>query len=884
MNRVVRAGRRSVLVVAAVAAVGFGALAPGDSARADVADDTLQRIANCLHNRHQLSIVLLIDASGSLQTTDPDNDRISAARLAVSNFASLAAIDDGGRKPEIEVLVAGFSSRFEVVVPWKSVAPDNVGELEGPLLSFATRNEGIDTDFPSALVGAQRELVAREGRGCRAVLLFTDGKYDVVDSQSQARVDAGLTKEYAPGISLDEPGSSNQVEILGREYLCRRDGLADQIRDEDITLVTVALSARIDPIDQDFLRALSEQAANGQTCGARRRGAGAYLAAAQLSELKQQFNRVTTAIAGGRAAGAGREVAVCTSSACDEGRVAVPVDAAAGRVSLLVDTGASGVDADVQLPSGETVTVKSGESGSQPVEGGTLRWTWVDDRTVNIESDVTTDDDADGEAAELAVTLIGRDGSGGGPPARIDTFLYNDWAPEMFDDPVLLEGVPQTLRVHVVDADGEPVATDSYRGTIDFAAAITVGDAESVPLEVSGPDDAGRYAVTFEAPEGTGGSTGSVDLDLAVTTAQGIELAPVQRRADLEVRLPDVYPTVVSERIDFGRSRDRAPATAALQLRGGRDRQGCLWIEDITFDDLDGPAIEWSATSTSASDCEQVLANADDAIELELQPVDAADRAVRGEVVVAFHAGEGTETRRQSVPFEFRQLPPIDQGARLGFFVAILAGGLAAPLGAMWLMNRMLARFAAAPTLNVARIPVAARLRFRQLMTLGVYEDVESADDLRSIARVGADGLEPLYLDPSDCRAFPDGTGRTRTVRFDELTFKARIERNPFVPPYAKVDSDRPVAVGPRPGIDSTITDAMPLALAGSFFVVLPDTERTDVPDGWFGADLVVFLAGSDLAAECVEMSRILDEQAGRLVNALRNLDAGISTVDPARV
>ena len=876
--------RRRAFAVAIVAIASCLAAGP---ASADVADDTLQGIASCLHDRHALSIVMLVDTSGSLKTTDPANDRISAARLAIANFASLAAIEDGGAKPKIELLLAGFSSRFDVIVPWTALTPTSRASFDAPLNSFAARNEGIDTDFPTALLGAQRELAARATRGCRAVLLFTDGKYDVVDGGSQARIDAGLTKEYAPGISLDRSGSSDDVERIGRDFLCRAKGLADQLRTDRMTLVTLALAARIDPIDQQFLRALSEQSANGQTCGSRKRGAGAYLAAAQLSELKQQFNRVTTAIAGGRAVDeSSQNVAVCDQRACDAGKIVVPIDPAAGRVSLLVDTAEPGVDATVTLPDGTKIVVPAGESGEQIVEGATLRWTWVDDRTVNLEADVTSSAaDVDRQSDELSVTLVQPEGRGGeAVTARVDTYLYNGWSPSLFVDAFLLEGVAQTVRLEVVDGDGDSINVGSYRGEVTLRVALTADGGESEPMAVDGPDRNGVYSFVYEAPAGSGGTTATLGLELAVTTAQGLELAPVARSAELEVRRPDVYPTVSNATIDFGSVRSTGTAKAALAVSGGRDRPGCVWVSDVVFDEMPAAttAIDWSASNTTESNCERVLANADESIELSLTPQHAADGDVRGSFTLSYHAGDGTETRTAAVPFELRQLPPIDQGQRLGLFFAILVVGLAAPLGALHLMNRSLARFAAAPTLQVARIPVAARQRFRQLITLGLYEDVESASDLRSVARVEPGGsLAPLFLETADFRPFAGAESRSRHLQFEELHFRARTVRNPFVPPFARVESDRPVAAGPRPGIDSTVTDEIPLALAGSWFVVLDETDRVDLPDGWVGAEVVVFVAGVDLPGELVEASRSLDEQGGRLVNAVRNLHAGISTVDP---
>lgn len=889
--------RRAALgALAGSLAVAVSIVGGPSASRADVADDTLQRIASCLHERHALSIVLLVDTSGSLKTTDPGNDRIAAARLALSNFASLAAIDDGGRKPKIEVMLAGFSSRFEPIVSWTALNAKWRTSFDGPLESFASRNEGIDTDFPTALIGSQRELAARAPRACKAVLLFTDGKYDVVDSSSQARVDAGLTKEYAPGISLDEDGSSDQVEALGRDLLCRADGLADSLRRDRITLVTLALAARIEPVDQQFLRALSEGRADGATCGARTAGTGAYLAAAQLSELKQQFNRVTSAIAGGRAiASSGDSVPVCSRDACDAGRHAVPVDAAADRVSLLVDTGGEGVDATIDLPDGAgSISVTAGESGSDSVGGTEVQWTWVDDHTLNVEANLSGEQvagdktSADGAAGDWHVTLVQRDGEATGP-ARIDAYLYNGWEPALYLDSFLLEGVEQSVLVEIVGNDGDAVNVNNYRGTVALRAAIRIagnGDADPTPVEVVGPDRQGRYSFTYEAPagsyeapDGTAG-TAELQLDLEVTTAQGVELAPVTERLSIEVRQPDVYPTILTTRADLGDTRGTSTAVGSIEVVGGRDRTGCAWVTALRVDTAPegSEPIEWSASNTTPEACEKVLAGATESIDLELRPAHAADGVVRGEIEIAYHAGTDTETRAATVPFEWQLLPPIDQGQRLGLFVVIMVIGLAAPVGALYLVNRRFARFASPAGLRVVQVPIAARQTFGRLMTLGLYEDADAAGDLRTVARVAPDGtLVPLVLTRFDCHDVDASAVGARLIRYNGLTFRARSDRNPFTAPHAVVQSDQPVASGPLEGRDSTVSDAIPLALAGRWFVVLPE-DPPAAPDGWVGAEAVAFLAGGDLDAELADVSASLDDQAGRLVNALHDRREGNST------
>ncbi len=875
----------STFALAALSLLGatVAIVADTEPVRADPTSDTLRGLASCLHERHSLSVVLLVDTSGSLKTTDPRNDRIGAARLALANFASLAAVSDGGRTPEIEVLLAGFASTFDIVVPWTPLTPDSLGSFAAPLDSFATRNDGIDTDFPTALIGAQSQLDGRGDRTCRAVLLFTDGKYDVVDGNSQRRRDAGLVKVYAPDISLAVPGSGAQVEALGRDFLCRPDGLADTMRSTRVRLITVALAVQIEPADQQFLRALSERVADGTTCGTARSGTGAYLPAAQLSELKRLFNRVTTAIAGGTEVGrASGEVEVCPETACDAGRRSFPVDAAAERVSFLVDTGATGVDATITLPDGGEVTAAAGESGSETVDGIEVRWTWVDERTVNVEAELPAGRSTGEAEGEWDVTLVQPDGEPGSSPARIDAYLYGGWAPALYTDAFLLEGVEQEVLLEIVDGDGDAVDANDYTGTVEVTGTLAMGESEATALEMLGPDRRGRYSFVFEAPAESGVDTATLAVVLRITTPSGVALAPADLTAQLPVRRPDVYPTIASALVDAGTVRGTDTAVGAIEIVGGRDRTGCAWVRDVEFTTLpDGVgSIGWSSTNASEAKCQTVLAGSSEAIDLDFTPENSGSGAVQGTVTVEYLAGRDTEIRGTTVPLEFRLLPPIDQGRRAGLFVGIMLLGLLAPIGALFLLNRSLARFQPTDGMLVARIPIAARSTFNRLMAYGAY-DADEAADARLVARLAPDGsLAPLVVTDTDlhpCAAVPSGG----MLQHDELTFHARIGRNPFAAPYGEVESARPIAVGPRPGAESTVSTKISLAVMGHWIITLP-ADPVEVPEGWMPAEILVYVAGRDLAAELAAANRTIGEQAGRLTNVLTDLDAGRSTVDRA--
>ena len=93
--------KKRLLVVALLGVVLSSAVA----AQAQESTESTDAVANlgaCLAEERALSVVFLIDESASLEATDPEGQRVSAAKAALAN---LAAVDAEARRRDDPITI-----------------------------------------------------------------------------------------------------------------------------------------------------------------------------------------------------------------------------------------------------------------------------------------------------------------------------------------------------------------------------------------------------------------------------------------------------------------------------------------------------------------------------------------------------------------------------------------------------------------------------------------------------------------------------------------------------------------------------------------------------------------------------------------------------------
>ena len=221
----------------------------GLTAAAAASDVTALPLEECTKSQHSLSVLFLVDTSASLGATDPNNQRVTGLKLAISALAGQRTAKIAAGTPFqifVDVLSFGTAARRSLESqrsPWAELAEDNA-PLLAEMDNFRSDKRDADTDYVSALdptpsqpaqadsdpaSGALRMLSTAPTGSCRLLVWFTDGKFDI-DPPASGRAKK-LT--WTDRLVRNEDDAKRVVE-LGRKELCKDGGLADRLRTGDI--------------------------------------------------------------------------------------------------------------------------------------------------------------------------------------------------------------------------------------------------------------------------------------------------------------------------------------------------------------------------------------------------------------------------------------------------------------------------------------------------------------------------------------------------------------------------------------------------------------------------------------------------------------------------
>ena len=119
----------------------------------------------------QINVLMLLDASGSLRTTDPDNSRRFGLEAAVVNLANLA-----GNQPDVHISIAvdTFSTKYSRKHGWQD-AETAQRTLSGRYAEITAL--AASTDYRQAIGGAAERFRDAPAGGCNLLLWFTDGEH-----------------------------------------------------------------------------------------------------------------------------------------------------------------------------------------------------------------------------------------------------------------------------------------------------------------------------------------------------------------------------------------------------------------------------------------------------------------------------------------------------------------------------------------------------------------------------------------------------------------------------------------------------------------------------------------------------------------------------------
>lgn len=824
MSRHLPRSAAATLVALALLALGAGSdlrpaaatsrgAAPAAVAAAQPGRPVLQGLGSCIGTSGRLLVLLLIDESASLVQTDPHNQRVTAAKAALASLEDLGWLVPS-RRPTVEVQLAGFSDDFHPVGGWTRVGPGNLSRLQAHVDGFAIRNRGIDTDFANALLGARRSLAARSAElshndalePCQALLLFTDGNYDL----EPRNVDKG----YAPRLSLVSPGNAAKVVAAGRRLICRPGGVADQLRDDGVTVVAVALTTRISRTDQRFLQSVATGKAGATTCG--RDGlpaAGVYLPARDLFGLLLAFDGIVNRnLREGTPLPDPGPTTPCERVACPSGTRTFRVEPGLRGFHLLADLAGEGIEVELRSPGARAPLVLDRlRPGAARIGSARADYRWLSPSALTV--DVSLPRTHRDWAGTWSVTFIDRTGTGPDRAVGSRIYLYGDLRPALVGSPEWRLGEPGPVAARVVDADGHLLKTPDLVRSAELSAEVTdpaTGARTPVTLAAPGKDGVARgvWAVpaSLQAP--------SVDLTLwlTVTTRSGLAMAPVSETYRMPVKRPGSYPTVGPAELRLPRVVGSGTAHGTITLTGGTRGTGCVWFDAPSFtalpDGVGRVTASFAPDATSQGRCIRLAAGERREVQMSATPEGTGDGMVRGQLVV--NVTSSTDTRRLSikVPTSFRVVPPPPPRFKWLLFLLILLAGTALPVAAMAALNLLLAKFEPTDLLRAARVPVLV-----------------DGDDVWRRARDGRG--EPLgELRPEEFGNVAAGSSsRLRSLSLDGLELRARAPRLPIRAPYGEAVADGRLVTASE-GTATTraaVCGRLPLELGGTWVFVLDE-------------------------------------------------------------
>ena len=528
----------------------------------------------------RLLVVLLVDESASLRETDPDDQRVAAARAALRSIDLLRGTDAAGGSIAIDVLVSTFSFDFATVGDWSPLTADTRGAVDDQIAGLADRDESMDTDFHNALDGARRALADRAtesteaagGNVCKAILLFTDGSYTLGARTTEAQRERfGTTKTYAPEIVLDDEEAVREATGLGVTALCRPGGVADQVRADNITLVSVPLGE-----GSGLLEALTTGSSDERTCGDPETDTpGAYLPASDTDELLRTFDLVASRIGGGSPVGDPARPVPCDDDVCDEGAVSFAVSPSLRRVHVFAAVPGDETRVVLRPPEGDDLSLEPGDDADEDVAGVPVVARWIADRAVTIDLAVPRDGTG---AGDWTVALVGPEGDATG---IIQVVTFSDLVAQLEPDASLLLGDVQTLTATITTRDGDETSEElrDARVTATLVDPIT-GSVATVELDADGDSFAGDYAV----PDDVTSSALRASLRLEATTPGGATVTSVAPEVVLSVRRPEGYPQLSEPVLELTPIVGDDAAEGVLTMVVPDDAEGCVWVEDLTVD------------------------------------------------------------------------------------------------------------------------------------------------------------------------------------------------------------------------------------------------------------------------------------------------------------
>jgi hypothetical protein len=169
-------------------------------------------VGRCLASGKEpsLSVFYLIDNSGSLKWTDPDNERKAILEGSIAELGSF--VNQG---IDVEVAAHFFSTNTQQALDWTSLPSSSDAQRLASGIGglIDNQNAGGSTDWQEALELAYQELSA-QGDSCKMLVWFTDG--GINPDNSVEGIERSLASLCRAGLGYDSLGEQGSFGLMSQ--------------------------------------------------------------------------------------------------------------------------------------------------------------------------------------------------------------------------------------------------------------------------------------------------------------------------------------------------------------------------------------------------------------------------------------------------------------------------------------------------------------------------------------------------------------------------------------------------------------------------------------------------------------------------------------------
>lgn len=827
---------------AAVVAAALVAVLCASPSAAQTGETGADRFGGCLAAQKSGQLLLMIDESGSLKDTDPQDNRVTAAKYLVQQLAQFSADADIA----LDVALAGFAEDYRQVLGWTRLDATNLPAVQSDIDGFKDRDTGQDTDYWSALDGARSTLGQAPkpdgGKQCQALAWFTDGKLDFNQRD--------VSKPFAPEQNLSSQAGIDATIRAAQDSICRDRGLADQLRSSGIVTFGIGLAPKPEQsADFDLLKAIVTGEPSGAvaSCGAIRSPTpGDFYLAQNIDDLLFAFDKFSTP---------GRPPTEITSGACarevcEEAKHRFVLDRSVRSVSVLAAADKTGLTPYLVAPDGASAALNTGPA-TIDLGGVKVDYQPEGEKSVSIRMSNSQAPQWQGVWALVFVDPAGDATAKTRSSIHISGDLYPAW-PDA-DKTILHSGDNDvSVALAVVDGRRESVDPATLLGSASLSAVLVDVKGAEHPVATDVPKDKISSPQVLDLSNVPPGAA-TLQLVLNVTTAEahqpdgavvpGTQLAA--QRVDLPVKIdpPVGYPKI-ADRIDFGTLEGQGKFPATLAVTG----PGCAWLSgDATTvaAEPDGVgAVSVMSPASSVKNCVKPAENQQQLLPVELTIPAAGNGVVNGTVTVMAAPADGTaEPIAVEVPFTASLHKPLNTANFVLALVVALILGPGVPLLLLYLSKWL-----------VSRIPAKA-LRAQQIAVR-----VSGSSVLRDSS--------PFAVRDGELVNLVQGLDKpARRLDLDGIALRTRIGLSPFGAGFVVASAPGRVgAAGKSAATHGNTPDAkLPLAVHNTWFVLHDPVGPRDVAS-------VVLLVSGDAGAAVVD--RLIGEVTSSLPQVLADLRA----------